>query len=249
MTRLNNLTTIAVNDLKLVEEIEAERDRIQEMKDDLEREKEGLDQMRRQTLAHEEEVERTVAAREQKEAELQEEIERRRAVVAEMEKESERLNNLIRDLIGDDWVGGLDGAMHWPIEPPYYISSGFGPRSFDGWHPGLDIAPYYGAHNYILAAADGKVILSGWNAYGNCIMIDHGGGVVTLYGHLHTRSVSEGDWVSKGDRIGKAGTTYGPGGYSTGVHLHFEVYDYGRKPTRYYSNGNPDYRQNPMEYF
>lgn len=249
LTRLNNLKTIAVNDLKLLEEIEAERDRIQEMKEDLERQKESLDQMRRQTVAHKGEVERTVAAREQKEAELQVEIERRRQVVAEMEKESERLDSIIRSLIGTDWVGGIDGPLHWPIEPPYYISSGFGPRSFDGWHPGLDIAPYNGAHNYILAAEDGRVILSGWNAYGNCIMIDHGGGVVTLYGHLHVRSVSEGDWVSRGQRIGKAGTTYGPGGYSTGVHLHFEVYDYGRKPTRYYSNGNPDYRQNPMEYF
>ena len=113
------------------------------------------------------------------------------------------------------------------------ISSYYGYRgSINGktnsFHGGVDMSAYLNSSSTTLgknvrAAGDGIVTLSGWNGYGNCIMIDHGNGLVTLYGHLNDRCVSEGDRVSEGDIIGHAGTTYGSGGYSTGPHLHFEV--------------------------
>jgi murein DD-endopeptidase MepM/ murein hydrolase activator NlpD len=143
---------------------------------------------------------------------------------------------------------GFTGRLQWPMESPYVITSPFGWRRdpFTGaqaWHGGLDIAPYYGAPNYILAAEAGRVILAGWNGgYGNCIMIDHGNNVVTAYGHMSSLLVKTGDWVSRGKRIARAGTT----GNSTGVHLHFEVWDYNRPALR---SGYPnDRRHNPEEY-
>lgn len=88
-------------------------------------------------------------------------------------------------------------------------------------HNGIDFASSYGAS--ILAAATGKVVIAksgGWGGgYGNYIVIQHDNGTQTLYGHLSAVLVQVGDFVSKGQVIGRMGST----GQSTGVHLHFEV--------------------------
>ncbi len=82
----------------------------------------------------------------------------------------------------------------------------------------MDIAVDYGTA--IVAADNGNVVYSGWlGGYGYCVMIDHGGGLVTLYGHNSSLAVSEGQHVSKGQLIARAGST----GYSTGPHCHFEA--------------------------
>ena len=88
----------------------------------------------------------------------------------------------------------------------------------------------------IRAAKAGTVILAGWNGgYGNCIVIDHGGGFSTLYGHMSRLRASEGQRVSQGDLIGDMGST----GNSTGPHLHFETRVNGnpQDPTRYLPEG------------
>jgi murein DD-endopeptidase MepM/ murein hydrolase activator NlpD len=86
------------------------------------------------------------------------------------------------------------------------------------FHPGLDLATAWGRPFY--AAAGGTVVLARYNGgYGNNIQIDHGNGVVTLYGHASKLVVKEGDRVEAGQMIGRIGDT----GYSTGPHLHFEV--------------------------
>ena len=85
-------------------------------------------------------------------------------------------------------------------------------------HAGMDIAA--GTGTPIGAAGNGTVIFAGWRGgYGNCIMIDHGGGIVTLYGHQSSLATSVGQSVSTGQTIGYVGST----GYSTGPHLHWEV--------------------------
>ena len=103
------------------------------------------------------------------------------------------------------------------------VTSPFGNRTapYVGYHTGIDLAKYGSAHGEpIVAANDGKVILASWyGGYGNCIMIDHGGGVVTLYGHASQLLVSKGQYVSRGQQIGRIGNT----GNSFGAHLHFEV--------------------------
>lgn len=115
------------------------------------------------------------------------------------------------------------GEMEWPIPGYYRLSSPFGWRKDpftgeDWYHYGIDIpAP---AGTPVVAAASGEVIHSGWiNGYGYTIMIAHGSGIVTLYGHNSALVVSKGDQVSRGDTIAKVGST----GRSTGNHSHFEV--------------------------
>lgn len=98
------------------------------------------------------------------------------------------------------------------------ITSRFGARS-RGNHTGLDIATSYGTT--IVAAAGGTVTFSGnrGNGYGNYVIISHGGGVQTLYGHCSALYVTEGQTVSQGEAIAAVGST----GNSTGNHLHFEI--------------------------
>jgi murein DD-endopeptidase MepM/ murein hydrolase activator NlpD len=88
------------------------------------------------------------------------------------------------------------------------------------YHPGIDIAN--NALPIVVAADSGKVISAGWDGtgYGNMVMIDHGNGFKTRYGHLSQIMVVAGQTVSRGNAIGKMGST----GRSTGAHLHFEVY-------------------------
>ncbi len=253
LTRLYNLSIIASNDLRLIEEIQSERDVIRAWKDELEQKKASLENMHRQVATNEQEMRQAASDREAILAELQSEIARNIQIIDDLEKEAQRLDSMIRELIAQaqSQFSGLEGELHWPIEPPTRITSGFGWRRdpFSGhqaWHGGIDIAPHGGAANYILAAARGEVIYSGWNGgYGNCVMIDHGGGTVTLYGHMSSLLVSKGDIVDRGQRIARAGTT----GYSTGVHLHFEVREYEKAPVRSYPGGGTDHRYNPMEYY
>lgn len=113
------------------------------------------------------------------------------------------------------------GGMAWPANGPQ--TSGFGYRfhpvlHYNRLHAGIDIGAPYGSS--VRAASAGTVIIAGYTrGYGNRIVIDHGGGISTLYGHLSRISISEGAKVGRGQRIGAVGST----GLSTGPHLHFEV--------------------------
>ncbi|HJV44677.1 MAG TPA: peptidoglycan DD-metalloendopeptidase family protein [Bacillota bacterium] len=123
------------------------------------------------------------------------------------------------------------GKFAWPIPDGGTITSGFGYRKdpFTGetaGHDGLDIGVPQGTT--IVAAADGVVLVSGQvRGYGNCIIIDHGGNITTLYGHIRDGGlmVSEGQQVKRGQKIAEVGST----GRSTGPHLHFSVIN-GRTP-------------------
>ena len=116
---------------------------------------------------------------------------------------------------------GGTGKFMWPCTGP--ITSYYGWRTHPifgttKYHSGMDIAVDAGTP--IHAADSGTVVYSGWlGGYGNCVMIDHGGGLVSLYGHNSALNVSEGQYVAKGTVIAYAGST----GYSTGPHCHFEV--------------------------
>jgi murein DD-endopeptidase MepM/ murein hydrolase activator NlpD len=112
-------------------------------------------------------------------------------------------------------------GMTWPASGP--ITSGFGWRTHPifgtrRFHAGIDIGAPSGAS--IVAAGSGTVIFAGpKSGYGNATIIDHGGGIATLYGHQSSIGVSNGTPVTIGQRIGSVGCT----GYCTGPHLHFEV--------------------------
>ena len=114
------------------------------------------------------------------------------------------------------------GGLSWPI-PGAPLESPFGLRNDPlsngaGFHPGVDVKASTGTE--VHAAAAGRVVRAGdCGGYGNCVVIDHGNSVATLYGHLSQTDVSVGDQVADGDVIGLAGST----GWATGAHLHFEV--------------------------
>jgi murein DD-endopeptidase MepM/ murein hydrolase activator NlpD len=97
---------------------------------------------------------------------------------------------------------------------PYRVTQGFEP-----WHPGVDLAA--DKDTPIYAADAGVVVFAGWHrdGYGNLVIIDHGGGYTSYYGHLMTRFVGCGDQVKQSQLIGQMGMT----GNATGFHLHFEV--------------------------
>lgn len=131
-------------------------------------------------------------------------------------------------IFSSEYYTSQAGAFICPLQyEDIYCSSDYGYRYINGqykMHSGIDMCCWSGTLNKnVEAAAAGVVTYSGFNAYGNCVMIDHGNGIVTLYGHLNSRKVSVGDTVAQGQLIGLAGNTYGPGGYSTGAHLHFEI--------------------------
>ena len=132
------------------------------------------------------------------------------------------------------------GSFIFPVASYTYISSRFGERihPITGElknHNGMDIASNMGTTVY--AADGGRVVLAEWyGGYGNCIMIEHGNGYKTLYGHLSVISVKNGQTVNQGEAIGQVGST----GNSTGPHLHFEVYLNGGRidPEQFYSGLN-----------
>jgi len=115
------------------------------------------------------------------------------------------------------------GKIVWPVEGVYNVSSPYGYRihpisGVKKMHTGIDVPASTGTN--ILSAEDGFVITASYiTGYGNTVIISHGGGLTTLYGHASKLLVSQGQEVKKGEVIAEVGST----GYSTGPHLHFEV--------------------------
>jgi murein DD-endopeptidase MepM/ murein hydrolase activator NlpD len=134
------------------------------------------------------------------------------------------LEQLIRDAQSKDKKPKQGtGSFIWPLSGYRTITDDYGMRYHPilktrRMHTGMDIAAPKGVP--IMAAQSGEVILAGWyGAYGQAVIIDHGAGVATLYGHQSVLKVKVGQQVTKGDTIGLVGST----GWSTGPHLHFEV--------------------------
>ncbi len=107
--------------------------------------------------------------------------------------------------------------LSWPIDA--WITSEFGTR-WGRMHWGVDFESDYGVPIY--ASREGTVLEADWmSGYGLAVVIDHGGGLSTLYAHQEELNVNPGQWVERGELIGWVGTT----GNSTGPHLHFEVHE------------------------
>ncbi len=148
------------------------------------------------------------------------------AAEAQLARDSQNVAALIRQKVG---LGGVayrgSGQMLLPTTGE--ITSSFGWRThpvlgYQRFHAGIDVGADYGTTIY--AADQGTVIFAGWyGGYGNAVIIDHGGGITTLYGHTSELYVVEGQTVQRGQPIAAVGST----GLSTGPHLHFEVRENG----------------------
>lgn len=142
------------------------------------------------------------------------------ALVADLEAESRKLEE---ELARSRWRAGRPGVgeLLWPTNGR--AGSGFGWRVHPIYgsrrmHTGVDISGPYGQP--IIAAAEGLVVHAGWRGgYGLAVVVDHGGGLATLYAHQSSINVADGQVVTAGQKIGSIGST----GQSTGPHLHFEV--------------------------
>jgi murein DD-endopeptidase MepM/ murein hydrolase activator NlpD len=149
--------------------------------------------------------------------------------LAELEKASHEISDMLRRVQSGQEGPSAQYSGRWtgwgssPITSGYSLTSGFGWRIHpitgrQSFHDGVDMACGYGTP--IHAAASGLVIHAGWyGAYGEALIIDHGSGWGTLYGHCSSIAVSAGQTVSGGQVIGSVGST----GFSTGPHLHFSV--------------------------
>ncbi len=150
----------------------------------------------------------TLASVQQEKAEYLHEVEALAAVSAS-------LASRIQTSQSGSVVVPSSSGLIWPVSGP--VTSGFGWR-WGRMHEGIDIAVPTGAP--VSAAASGRVIYAGWmGGYGNLVVIDHGGGLATAYGHNSSIVVGNGGSVSQGQTIAFAGST----GHSTGPHVHFEV--------------------------
>jgi murein DD-endopeptidase MepM/ murein hydrolase activator NlpD len=150
------------------------------------------------------------------------------ALIRQRQAELEAEREAARRAAGIVGPENAPGVLSWPVAGTITSPFGYRRSPFGGgmeFHQGLDIAAPMGTT--VQAASGGTVISAGWyGGYGNYILIDHGGGMATGYGHLSQIFVSAGQQVQKGQAIGAVGST----GMSTGPHLHFEVRMQG-KPT------------------
>lgn len=206
-------------------------DRLEEQREALLQQKAELDDIRKQLAAAHAESQKEKEIVAQKTVERQKLYEQALAEKAQLDAEYEELQRNSQEITAMiqrmeqegrmmPQAGGT-GQLAWPVNGE--ITSPFGWRVHPIWgiqifHAGLDIGADYG--DPVHAADSGTVVFAGWmGGYGNAVMIDHGGGMVTLYGHNSSITVGEGEQVSKGQTIALAGST----GNSTGPHCHFEV--------------------------
>jgi murein DD-endopeptidase MepM/ murein hydrolase activator NlpD len=243
LTRYEIIKMIEEHDNNLITRLKADKQSIESEKKSLESQKEDL-------LAKQTKLDEQKSTYEAQDAESKALYKQLKNSSSKLEKESEaidaaeeaanaKLEKIIKQKAEEarkaaeagggsyDFVGG---TWLWPIQSMsgQYISSYFGPRSGHTYpHTGIDIAAGGISGHQILAANSGDVIIAGYDSsgiYGNYVVIDHGGGMTSLYGHCSGLNCSVGDEVSRGDVIAYVGntgkvTSLGGGGY----HLHFQI--------------------------
>jgi len=224
ITRAKILKLIIKQDVELKEQIKAEKKKYEEKKKALDQQKARILALQQESLNKERKMQITVASREQLLSQIQKEKALYEQSLNELEQASRQLERMIQSLEGSNqgYTGNpSSGGFLWPTAGK--ITSSYGWRTHPiykvrKFHTGIDIGAPSGQS--IKAAADGLVIYSGWvNGYGNTLIIDHGNGITTLYGHTSKLLVGKGKVVKAGDVVAKVGST----GNSTGPHLHFEV--------------------------
>ena len=258
LTAMDDVGEIMESDRQLEDAYIAARENTESVKADYEDTRAELEELKAQLKAEQEELEKDIEEAIQIILDLENDLENRQAeydaIMAAEDAANATIDKLVAELeaqraaeaaaaaaaAGGSSGGGsanASGSFLWPVASYVYVSSRFGLRvhPITGKtknHTGIDIASNQGTAVY--ASDGGTVTLAGWNGgYGNCIMIDHGNGYVTLYGHLSSISVSVGQTVSQGATIGAVGST----GNSTGPHLHFEVLKNGTRidPEQFFS--------------
>ena len=219
------VSEIYENDIQLLEKTNKQKKEIEQKSEELEKEKQVLNEKKKEQQKDAQILENTKTARQIQITKLSEEEQNIQLQIDEYKKQVTTIEDEIRSLVGiisfgEDYVGE---KMIWPIPGHTRITSKFGMRTHPitglyRLHTGTDVGAPIGTD--FLAMASGIVVKAEYNlAYGNMVIIDHGGGVQTLYAHGSEIMVKIGQTVKQGDPVLKVGST----GYSTGPHAHFEI--------------------------
>lgn len=235
------VTELVEYDRQLLEDMEEKKHEIEISKEKLDKEQEELATIKVNQTKTAKIVENTKAVRENFIAKLSDQEKELQAQIDEYNRQFDEINaeilKLAMDGIDTQYIGG---ELAWPVPGYTRITSKYGMRTHPitgvyKLHSGVDIGAPMGAN--FVAANDGIVVKAGYNgAYGNMVVIDHGGGIQTLYAHGSEIMVNVGDTVKRGETVVlKVGST----GYSTGAHAHFEVRINGvtTDPLPYITNG------------
>ncbi|MCL2708826.1 MAG: peptidoglycan DD-metalloendopeptidase family protein [Defluviitaleaceae bacterium] len=238
LTRLEIINSIALSDRNMTKKLQEKEAEVALKREEIARSKLTVESLQAKKTVELQNYENVLAEKEEWLIELSKDEEMYLLIVAsdlEAKKkadaayntayaaEQKRLEEEAARRAAENGTINFTGSFLWPLPQYKKITSYFGWRNHPIYkrrehHNGVDIAANMGSS--IRAAESGKVIMAGRNgSYGITVMIDHGGGVVTMYCHASQVTVNEGQSVKRGDEIAKVGST----GMSTGPHLHFEV--------------------------
>ncbi len=211
--------------INLLQEATRQKEQVQEIAQNLNNQKQEIVAKKKQQQKISQVLENTKTSKEyymskltEQEKEVQAQIEEYKIQMATVEIEIRKLS--VAQSFGEDYIGG---DMIWPIPGHTRITSQYGMRTHPitglyGLHTGTDVGAPIGTD--FIAMASGVVVKAGYNKYyGNMVVLDHGGGVQTLYAHGSEILVQLGELIAVGDSVLKVGST----GYSTGPHAHFEI--------------------------
>lgn len=234
LTAIDDMGEIMESDRRLEDEYIAARENTEQVKAEYEATKAELEEKQAVLQAEQAELEKQIEEAYAMLAEIEADLEAHREeylqleawedearkvfdeMAAELQRQKEQAAAAVPTIVGT-------GQFVWPTPSCYIVTSYYGSRmhpvyGYERMHTGIDIGAADGAA--VVAADDGAVSYAGFmGGYGNCVMIDHGNGYTTLYAHLSTIGVSNGQTVSGGSTIGNVGST----GVSTGPHLHYEI--------------------------
>lgn len=204
VTNVDLVQKIYSNDQTILTELKAQKTEIEQMEKKLKAEKASLSAEKVEQKNTKDEL-----GKEQKK------LQKRLTALEEQEK---KLQQIIAEAVANGDISYAGGKWAFPLKSSYTLTSHYGEsRSYES-HPGIDLAVPTGTPIY--AAQSGKVVTSGtYGGYGLAVVIYHGGGLTSVYGHNSQLLVNAGEYVKKGQKIALAGST----GWSTGSHLHFEV--------------------------
>ena len=219
------LSEIAAYDKDLLDTVEEQKQILEIVNERLEENLEQLTLLQKNQITNTKIMQNTKTLRENYMSKLSTQEQEIQAKIDEYKSQFEQVNKEILEValaqgLSTEYIGG---EMAWPVPGYTKITSNYGMRTHPitgvyKLHTGVDISAPMGAE--FVAANDGIVTKAYYNsAYGNMVMIDHGGGISTLYAHGSEILVQVGQTVKRGDPILKVGST----GYSTGPHAHFEV--------------------------
>jgi murein DD-endopeptidase MepM/ murein hydrolase activator NlpD len=225
LDRRRRLKAVYTTDRTLITKLKSATEQLDRQRQQVERQKNNIVLLNQQLLAQKADTEAQAVAQQDMIQRFQRDRGALEAAEAQLAQDSQTVAVLIQQRSRSGSGRWGSGRMVFPCNGE--ITSGFGFRVHpilgdQRFHAGTDFGADYGSAIY--AADTGTVIIAGWyGGYGNAVIIDHGGGVTTLYGHASEFYVTEGQTVQRGQPIAAVGST----GLSTGPHLHFEVRENG----------------------